>query len=81
LRALKLLYQNHGMRDLVGQLEKSSPAVQRVLITTYHQCLEYPDSFGTVWKWVLMFYPIIWAYAWIKEKVTNVFTPRQSHSE
>jgi hypothetical protein len=57
---------NHGMGDLVEQLEKSSPTVQRVLITTYYQWFEYPESFGTAWKWVLRFYPVTRAYAWIK---------------
>jgi hypothetical protein len=74
LRALKLFYEAQGRHDLVKNLDEASPAVQRLAITMYHQWLEYPESFGTAWRWTVKFLPLIRAYAWLKEKLSKVFS-------
>jgi hypothetical protein len=73
LRALQLFWEAHGRSDLAKRADEVSPAVQRLAITMFHQWLENPEGLATAYKWSVRLFPIIRAYALVKEKVTKIF--------
>jgi hypothetical protein len=74
VRALKWFLERNGMDAEAETLATAPVETQRVLIKVFHRWIEQPENFGIAWKWTAKLYPVIRAYAWLKDKATNFFS-------